>query len=137
MANANKQVMKNKPFAKQGKSWKALSMVGCLSALSLLAMTGCNKEADMRTSADSGAVGVTVERTPGEAADDKDITSHVKKALSDNTEYKFATVNVATMRGTVQLSGFVDTEAQKRAAGELAKGVPNVKEVVNNITLKQ
>ena len=46
-------------------------------------------------------------------------------------------VKVATMKGTAQLSGFVNTKAQKTAAGDIASKVPNVKEVANNITVKE
>jgi osmotically-inducible protein OsmY len=43
---------------------------------------------------------------------------------------------VVTFKGTVQLSGFVDTHAQKSRADTIAKGVEGVKDVENNITVK-
>jgi len=46
-------------------------------------------------------------------------------------------VEVKTFKGTVQLSGFVDTRVQKSRAAELAKGVEGVKEVEDNITVKE
>jgi osmotically-inducible protein OsmY len=45
-------------------------------------------------------------------------------------------VQVTTFKGTVQLSGFVDTGAQKSQAADIAKNVQDVKDVVNNITVK-
>jgi osmotically-inducible protein OsmY len=35
------------------------------------------------------------------------------------------------------LSGFVNSRDQKNRAGDLAKKVPGVKQVVNNITVKE
>ena len=45
-------------------------------------------------------------------------------------------VNVDTFKGTVQLSGFVDTADQKSRAGEVAKTVQGVTEVKNNLQMK-
>ena len=42
-----------------------------------------------------------------------------------------------TFKGVVQLSGFVDTDAQKHRAAELAKKVDGVKDLEDNITIKQ
>jgi hyperosmotically inducible protein len=44
---------------------------------------------------------------------------------------------VVTFKGMVQLSGFVNNKDQKNRAGELAKSVEGVKEVENNITVKE
>jgi osmotically-inducible protein OsmY len=46
-------------------------------------------------------------------------------------------VNVDTFKGTVQLNGFVNTRGQKNKAADIAKTVPGVKEVVNNITVRE
>jgi hypothetical protein len=43
---------------------------------------------------------------------------------------------VRTFDGVVQLSGFVNSEEQKRRAEELARQVPGVVEVQNSISLK-
>jgi len=40
------------------------------------------------------------------------------------------------MNGTVQLSGFVNTEDQKSKAVDIAKGVQGVKDVENKMTTK-
>ncbi len=61
----------------------------------------------------------------------------VSKAHCQMTrEYKYEGVVVKTFKGTVQLSGFVDTSAQKSKAASIAKGVEGVKELENNITVK-
>jgi hyperosmotically inducible protein len=76
-------------------------------------------------------------RSSGEYVDDKELASHVRRALGDNGEYKFDEVNVAAFRGTVQLSGFVNTGEQKSKAADIASQVSGVKNVVNNITVKE
>ena len=68
--------------------------------------------------------------------DDKTISSQVRKDLDSSPVYKFGDVQVNTYRGVVQLSGFVDMDEQKQKAGEIAKQVPSVREVMNNISLK-
>jgi BON domain len=85
----------------------------------------------------SGCAGDRYERSTGEYIDDKSLTARVKGALGDNSEYKFSDVNVAAFRGTVQLSGFVNTSDQKRKAADIAEKVQGVKDIENNITVKE
>src|ERR687888_402404 len=75
-------------------------------------------------------------RSTGQYIDDKTINARVRSALSDSLDYKFPDVKVETMRGTVQLSGFVATAAQKAKAGDIAKNVRGVVNLDNKITLK-
>jgi hyperosmotically inducible protein len=75
-------------------------------------------------------------RTTGEYVDDKALTSRVKNAIDRNGEMKLDDVKVNIQNGTVQLNGFVNTPEQKNRAAELARQVPGVREVVNNITVK-
>src|SRR5262252_3725239 len=84
----------------------------------------------------AGCAGNKYERSTGEYIDDKSLNSRVRGALGDNPEYKFHDAQVASFRGTVQLSGFVNTSDQKRKAGEIAAEVNGVKGVENNITIK-
>ncbi len=77
------------------------------------------------------------ERSPGRAVDDRRITSYVKSELAAEPVYKFNDVEVKTYNGVVQLSGFVNSEEQKRRAGEIAQNVGGVGEIVNSISLKQ
>jgi hyperosmotically inducible periplasmic protein len=102
---------------------KALSLAVCLGAMPLIGLvTGC--------------AGDRYHQSTGEAIDDRGVSMRVKSALSDDTQYKYDEVSVKTFKGTVQLSGFVDTSAQKSRAQEVAKGIDGVKEVDNNITVK-
>lgn len=84
----------------------------------------------------TGCAGNRYERSTGEYIDDKSLNTRVNSALGDNPGYKFGDVHVTSFRGTVQLSGFVNTVDQRRRAGEIARGVTGVKDVENNITVK-
>lgn len=83
----------------------------------------------------TGCAGDRYSRSTGEYIDDKSTAMRVRDALHDNPEYKFNQVNVSVLRGTVQLSGFVDSSAQKSKAEDIAKATPGVQDVVNNITV--
>ncbi len=76
------------------------------------------------------------DRTAGRVVDDNRITHAVEANLSREPVYKFNDVDVKTFDGVVQLSGFVNTEDQKRRAAELAQKVDGVVQVVNSIALK-
>jgi hyperosmotically inducible protein len=84
----------------------------------------------------TGCAGNENTRSTGQYIDDKTLNHDVRSALSDNAEYKFDQVNVDVYRGTCQLSGFVDTSAQKDKAGDIAKGVQGVTSVENMITVR-
>ena len=76
------------------------------------------------------------ERSEGRVVDDKKITKEVKNALKNAPVYKFESVDVQTFAGEVQLSGFVNSEDQKRQAEEIARSQPGVARVINGIALK-
>jgi hyperosmotically inducible protein len=84
----------------------------------------------------TGCAGDQNDRSTGQYIDDKSLAVRVHTALSDNPEYKFTDVNVNIFRGTVQLSGFVNTSDQKSKAEDIVKGVQGVKDVENQITVK-
>ena len=85
----------------------------------------------------TGCAGNRYQESTGEHIDDSATTARVKSALGKDTLYKYPDVKVSTFKGTVQLSGFVNQGAQKDRAADLAKNTAGVKEVVNNITVKQ
>ena len=72
----------------------------------------------------------------GEFIDDSVITTKVKAALLRDDGTPGASVKVDTLKGVVQLSGFVDGAAQKTQAGIVAAKVPGVKDVLNNVIVK-
>ena len=85
----------------------------------------------------TGCAGDRYTQSTGERIDDKGDSSRVRGALSDDTQYKYEDVKVQTFKGVVQLSGFVNSRDQKNRAGDIARKVQGVKEVENNITVKE
>ena len=107
-----------------GKTLKVLSLVVGLGAMPLLlGVTGCT-------------TGSRYEQSSGERIDDHGTSSRVRAALADDSQYKYDGVNVETFKGTVQLSGFVNTRDQKNRAGDIARKVRGATNVDNNITVK-
>lgn len=72
----------------------------------------------------------------GEYVDDTAITTKVKAALLHAPGLRSGDVNVETFKAVVQLSGFVNSQAQMSQALQVAKGVDGVKSVKNDMRLK-
>jgi osmotically-inducible protein OsmY len=83
-----------------------------------------------------GCAGTSTKEGTGEYFDDTVITSKVKAAIFDEPSLKSAQVNVETFKGTVQLSGFVNSRADINKATEVARSVPGVTSVRNDMRLK-
>jgi len=79
------------------------------------------------------SVPVYAQKTAGNMLDDSTVNASVKAALFSNKETPSARVNVETYKGVVLLSGFVDNQAQKDAAGTTARGVSGVTQVHNTL----
>jgi osmotically-inducible protein OsmY len=95
---------------------------GILLAASLLLATGC--------------ASTSTRESTGQYIDDSTITTRVKKAIFDEPSLKVAQINVETYKSVVQLSGFVDYMAQIGTAGTVARSVPGVTSVNNDLRLK-
>jgi len=86
-------------------------------------------------------VGVTPQGAEGQA---KSVASSLDDAIEDNYKAQIKghknlddqSIDYKAKNGTLVLSGSVKTVAQKREAEKLAKAVPNVQEVVNEIEVK-
>lgn len=72
----------------------------------------------------------------GEYMDDSVITTKVKAAIFNEPTLKSLEINVETFKGEVQLSGFVNSQADINKAAEVARGVKGVKSVKNDMRLK-
>lgn len=76
------------------------------------------------------------DRTIGAAIEDTAISARVKAALAGDPDVKGRDVQVETYRGTVQLSGFVDSAENVRRAVDVARRVDGVREVKNALIVK-
>jgi osmotically-inducible protein OsmY len=83
-----------------------------------------------------GCAGTATKEGTGEYVDDTVITTKVKAAIFNEPSLKSAEINVETFKGTVQLSGFVNSRADMNKAVEVARGVPGVTSVRNDMRLK-
>ncbi len=104
------------------KLFGKLTMMACLALGAVALTTGC---AGDRTSRSTGVV-----------IDDAAITTKVKAELLADADVKGLAVNVETYNGRVQLSGFVDTIAQKNKAAQVARQVSGVQWVKNDLVVK-
>ena len=72
----------------------------------------------------------------GEYVDDSVITTKVKAAIFNDPTLKSAEINVETFKGVVQLSGFVNSQADIAKAAEVAGMVKGVISDKNDMRLK-
>lgn len=93
-----------------------------LAGITILSATGC-------------AVGRGQE-TAGAYVDDAAITTTVKAKFVEDKTVSAMSISVETMNGTVQLSGFAKSSAEKAQAEALARGVKNVRAVRNDIVVR-
>ncbi len=78
----------------------------------------------------------TPDRSASQVWSDHFTGSDVKKALAKAPIFKYNDVNVTTYKGSVQLTGFVETEEQRAQAAQIAANVPGVTQVINGIMIK-
>jgi hyperosmotically inducible periplasmic protein len=81
----------------------------------------------------AGCATVNGQESASQYAHDASLTAKVKANIIDDQSLKGFAIGVETMRGTVQLSGFVDTMQQKVQAATIAWAVPGVQSVRNDI----
>ncbi|MBU2642251.1 MAG: BON domain-containing protein [Thiobacillus sp.] len=93
-----------------------------LLAITLVSVVGCAS-----SSKQSGT---------GEYVDDAVITTKVKAAVFNEPTLKSAEINVETFKGVVQMSGFVNSQADINKAVSLARSVDGVVSVKNDMRLK-
>ena len=72
----------------------------------------------------------------GEFVDDSVITTKVKALLAKDAFLKSFQISVETNQGTVQLSGFVNSQKAVDNAGEITKSVKGVKSIKNDLVVK-
>lgn len=75
--------------------------------------------------------------TVGNKLDDSIVTTKVKSALVSDASVKSVDIAVVTRKGVVQLSGFVDNQAQIDRAIEVTRAVEGVQDVVNEMSIKK
>jgi len=99
----------------------------------LLITTGC--AAAVVAGGTGGYAAVTDERSMGRMVDDSTITSHINSEMIQDSTVKARQIDVDTIGGHVTLTGVVGTRAEAKRAVQIAKGVPGVKSVKDNLQI--
>jgi hyperosmotically inducible protein len=68
---------------------------------------------------------------------DADVTSNVRTALQQDASLKGMDISVATLKGDVRLSGFVDNQAQIDSAVKLARAADGVHSIKDELAVKK
>ncbi len=76
-------------------------------------------------------------QTVGNKVDDGVVTAKVKSALLSDPSVKSFDIAVVTRKGEVQLSGFVDNQAQIDRAIDVTRAVEGVQGVANEMSIKK
>ncbi|WP_407945310.1 BON domain-containing protein [Paraburkholderia antibiotica] len=70
------------------------------------------------------------------ATDDAALAGRVKQALAADPALRALPMSVATYRGVVQLSGYVDSDAQMQQVLAVTRAVPGVQFLSNELQLR-
>jgi hyperosmotically inducible protein len=109
-----------------------------LAAVSALAFTAaaCASDPNSSRSASGGQSSGSATTEIKQDAKDSWLTGKVKAALAADVGLKTWDIDVDSAGTTVTLNGVVDTEATKKRAEAVARGVEGVATVKNNLTIK-
>jgi osmotically-inducible protein OsmY len=83
-----------------------------------------------------GCAGTATRVSTGEPVTDAWITTKVTSALIEDPQIKATEVNVETFKGTVQLSGFVSSNAAIYKAERAVRGIKGVTGIKNDMRVK-
>jgi len=86
--------------------------------------------------ATSGCAVTSGQSSVGQYVDDATISTRVKARFAEDPAVSAARIQVETVNGTVQLSGFAVTQAEKDKAGQLARATADVKQLRNDIIVR-
>lgn len=75
------------------------------------------------------------QQTVGSYIDDTTLTTRIKARFAEDRTVSAMAINVETLKGVVQLSGFAKTAEERVAAERIAKSVPGVAAVRNDIVV--
>ncbi len=97
-------------------------------------LNGC-APAVVGTAAYTGYKGANDKRTIGTIVDDSVISTTVKSRMIGDEFVKARHIDVDVLNGVVFLIGVVESDSQKRMAGDIARGVDGVRKVENQLSV--
>lgn len=84
----------------------------------------------------AGCAGTRTQESTGELIDDTVITTKVKTALLTEEKVPGTAISVTTFKGRVLLAGYVKSPDERQRAEGIARGVPGVRTVNNQLEIK-
>jgi len=84
----------------------------------------------------TGCAVVRDQQSVGSYIDDATITTQVKSRYANDPTVSAMSIQVETLKGVVQLSGFAKSAAEREKAESLARPVDGVTRVVNDIIVR-
>ncbi|MBX3609454.1 MAG: BON domain-containing protein [Hydrogenophaga sp.] len=97
-------------------------LLAAVATTAVLTTTGCAVARD--------------QQSVGSYIDDTTITTRVKTRFANDPVVSAMAINVETLKGTVQLSGFAKTNTEREQAEQVAAAVPGVQAVHNDIVVR-
>ena len=76
------------------------------------------------------------QESAGNYVDDASITTAIKAKFVEDKTVDAAAIKVETLHGTVQLSGFAKSVAEKTQAENIARNTKGVRSVQNNLSVR-
>jgi len=76
------------------------------------------------------------DRTAGQVIDDMSIAARLKAAFAADPTTDAIKIDIEVDRDNVQLNGWVDSDAERQRAGEIARSLKGVASVKNNLQLQ-
>jgi hyperosmotically inducible periplasmic protein len=103
-------------------NFRTTSIAATLAVAALFTLPGCAVTRD--------------QETVGAYVDDTAITTAVKAKFVADKTVDASAISVETLNGTVMLSGFAKSEAEKAAAEAITRDVKGVKNIKNAIAVR-
>lgn len=97
-------------------------LIACAAALAVVGTSGCSVARD--------------QQTVGSYVDDSVVTTRVKARFAEDRVVSVMAIQVETLRGLVQLSGFAKSAQEREKAEQLATQVAGVVGVRNDIIVR-
>jgi hyperosmotically inducible periplasmic protein len=110
------------PIKENTMKYARALVFAAISGITVLAATGCSVARD--------------QQTMGSYVDDAGITTAVKAKMAEDKTVSATSISVETLNGTVQLSGFAKSQAEKNQAENIARNTKHVREVRNSIVVR-
>lgn len=88
------------------------------------------------TLAGTGCSVMRGQESAGAYVDDASITTAIKAKFVEDKTVDAAAIKVETLHGTVQLSGFAKSSAEKQRAAEIARNTKGVREVHDSLVVR-